>query len=270
MRLIPADTLPTTAAGRALESAGADPRTVNRWSRSAAVALFQLGAVLGAIILWIRTRSSLRSAHTVAVLSAGALVMLAATVFLPQLSVDYGLLRLYQQLLVVLAPAAVLALTTVLRPLGRLTVRAGTAVIVTGCLVTTSGLLPQAIGAYQPQLSLNNAGPYYHAYYAADDDVAAARWSAAAVPATVPLVADSADAALLRSFPGRDVLEGVAPVTIPPEAYLQVRVTGPDRVEAVAIWRERVLRYTFPLPCVTANRPLLHADGDHRIFGPAR
>jgi hypothetical protein len=58
-----------------------------------------------------------------------------------------------------------------------LAVRAGTAVIVTGCLVTTSGLLPQAIGAYQPQLSLNNAGPYYHAYYAAAGDVAAARRS---------------------------------------------------------------------------------------------
>ena len=269
-RLLPTDTLPTTAAGRALESAGANPNSVNRWSRSAAVALFELGAVAGAMVLWLRTRRSLGSAHTVAVLSAGALVMLAATVFLPQLSVDYGLLRLYQQLLVVLAPAAVLAVTTALRPLGRLAMRTGTAVVVTGCLVTTSGLLPQAIGSYQPQLSLNNAGPYYHAYYVSADDLAAARWSAAHVPATATTVADSADSALLRSFPKRDVLEGVAAGMVPPQAYLQARVSGADQVEAVAIWRERVLRYTFPLHCVSTGRPLLYAQGSHRIYGPMR
>jgi hypothetical protein len=247
-----------------------DPNAVNRWSRSAAVALFALGAVVGAMVLWLRTRRSLGSAHTVAVLSAGALVMLAATVFLPQLSVDYGLLRLYQQLLVVLAPAAVLAVTTGLRPLGRHAMRVGTALIVTGCLVTTSGLLPQAIGNYQPQLSLNNAGPYYHAYYVSAADLAAATWSAANVPAAATLVADSADAALLRSFPGRDVLEGVAPGMVPPQAYLQVRVSAQNRVEAVAIWRERVLRYTFPLTCVTTNRPLLHTEDGHLLYGPAR
>jgi hypothetical protein len=206
----------------------------------------------------------------VAVLSAGALMMLGATVFLPQLSVDYGLLRLYQQLLVVLAPAAVLAVTTGLRPLGRRGMRVGTAVIVTGCLVTTSGLLPQAIGNYQPQLSLNNAGPYYRAYYVSATDLAAARWSVANVPAAATLVADSADAALLRSFPGRDVLEGVAPDMVPPRAYVQVRVSGPDEVASVAVWRERVLRYTFPLHCITANRPLLHRQDNHRIYGPAR
>ena len=269
-QLLPADSLPTGAAGRALESIGAAPTTINRWSRTGAVVLFELGAVLGAFLLWVRTRRSLRSAHTVAVLCGGALVMLGATVFLPQLSVDYGLLRLYQQMLVMLAPAAMLALTTALRPLGRWIARAGTAVIVTGCLITTSGVLPQTLGEYQPQLSLNNAGPYYHAYYAAAGDVAAARWSAANIPATAPLIADGAASAMLRSFPGRDVLEGLVPGRIPPESYLQVRVSGPDRAEAVGIWRERVLRYTFPLHCVTANRPLLHAEDNYRIYGPAR
>ena len=57
---------------------------------------------------------------------------------------------------------------------------------------------------------------------------------------------------------------------VPAQAYLQVRVTGSDQVEAVAIWRERVLLYTFPLHCVTTGRPLLYTQDGHRIYGPMR
>ena len=268
--LRPAEVLPVTEAGRALQATGVDPGEVSRFSRVGAVALFELGAVVGALAFWIRTRRSITSAHIVAVLGSGSLVILAAAVFLPGLSVDYGVLRLYQQLLIVLAPPAVFVLGAVVTRLGAAVARVFPAVLVTACLITTSGLLPQVIGAYQPQLNLNDSGSYFRAYYVSADAEAAAAWSAAHIPTAATLVTDSANAALLSSFPGRYSLVAVAPGNVPSDAYVQVKVDAADEVDAVAIWRERVLGYAFSLRCVTADRSLLYAVGDYRIYGPAR
>ncbi len=56
---------------------------------------------------------------------------------------------------------------------------------------------------------------------------------------------------------------------VPARAHLQVTQVGPDSAEAVAIARDRILTYTFRLSCVTGGRPLLHAVGTHRVYGPA-
>jgi hypothetical protein len=40
----------------------------------------------------------------------------------------------------------------------------------------TSGFIPQLTGGYTPQLSLNNSGFYYDAYYVTDDQKQAASW----------------------------------------------------------------------------------------------
>jgi hypothetical protein len=61
----------------------------------------------------------------------------------------------------------------------------------------------------------------------------------------------------------------VAPGMVPARAYLQITEVGPDRAEAVAIARDRILTYTFRLGCVADGRPLLYAARTHRIYGPA-
>jgi hypothetical protein len=266
--LTPTDVLPATGAGRALQVVGVTPSTVNVWSRRGAVALFQLGAVLGVILLWLGARTVRGPGRELAALGGGALGLLAATVVLPQLSLSYGLLRLFQQSLVALAPLIVLALTAVLTPAGKGVARVAAAVVVTACLVSTSGLLPQLIGGYQPQLNLNNSGPYYRAWYAAADDVALARWAGEHLPAGAVLSADTAQTALLRATTRIDPREGVAPGIVGPDAYLVVSVVRPDTIQAVAVADDRILVFTFPLRCVAAGRPLLYARDDNRVYGP--
>jgi hypothetical protein len=204
-----------------------------------------------------------------AALGGGALGLLAATVVLPRLSLSYGLLRLFQQSLIVLAPLIVLALGTVLSTAGRTRARVATAAVVTACFVSTSGLLPQVIGGYQPQLNLNNAGPYYRAWYAAADDVALAAWTGATLPPGTGLAADTAQTALLRATTRIDPHEGVAPGIVDLGDYLVVGVVRPDTVQSVAVADDRILVFTFPLRCVAVGRPLLYSRDDHRVYGPA-
>jgi hypothetical protein len=267
--LVPPDTLPPTAAGAALERIGVAPETVNTWSRSATVLLFELGGALAALAAWVRSRLSGGPDGVLGALAASAVAILTATVLLPHLSLSYGLLRVYQQALLVLAPVIVLGLVTALQATGRAG-RVLPTILVTGTLVITSGLLPQLIGGYPPQLNLNNAGPYYRAYYASEADLATARWVRQHLPAAAPISADSAGTATLRSVTRTYPLEGVAPGVVPADSHLVLTVRpGGRTAEAVAISGDRILTYTFPTACVTRDRPLLHSSAGHRVYGPA-
>jgi hypothetical protein len=191
-------------------------------------------------------------------------------VLAPQLSDEYGPLRLFQQALTVLAVAVVVTVAALAR---RLRAGAGDRVavgIAIGCLLTTSGLVPQLLGGYSPQLNLNNAGAYYHAYYAQESDLNADSWVDGHLDHGRAVVADSRDSANVRAltglFPRTGLAPGVVPLTEP------VIVTSPDGqvATATAIVGDRVLRYQFPLECVTAGRPLLHAEGPLRVYGTVR
>lgn len=266
--LEPDAVIPRTGVGDAMSAAGVPPATVNRWSRSLSVLLFELGALAGTVLLWLHSRRTVGPALIVTVLGAGTLAALSATVLLPELSVDYGLLRMFQQSLVVLAPAVIFALTGAVRLFGARAGAVTSAAVLAGCLVSTSGLLPQLTGDFPPQLNLNNSGAYYRAYYTSADDLTAARWVDAHLTAGTLLSVDSADFRTLRSMARLYPLEGMAPAMVPARAYLEVSQVGPDRAEAVAIARDRILTYTFPLHCVAAVRPLVYAVGTHRIYGP--
>ncbi|HET9516740.1 MAG TPA: hypothetical protein VFO77_03335 [Actinoplanes sp.] len=266
-RLLPSDTLTSTTAGAALSRAGVAPHRLNDVSRDAAVLLFQGGSVVGCAVLgWRRRREG---CEALACLAGGAIVLLAVSVVAPQLTDSYGLLRLFQQLLVLLAPLVVLGLNLAVRPLRRTGPAVATAVTV-GCLLTTSGVVPQLVGGYVPQLNLNNAGPYFHAYYADDSDLRVAAWIRRHLSPGSYLVADSRDTANLRSMTHLYPQEGLAPGGIPGDAYVGLTTVGENAevAMAVAIVGERVLRYTFPVSCVSAGRPLVHETPQHRLYGP--
>jgi hypothetical protein len=208
-------------------------------------------------------------------LTAAALALLATTVIAPQLSDSYGLLRLYQQVLVVLAPAVLLALIAPLRRLTgaparwrRLGMDAVVGAAAVGCLLTTTGLVPKLTGDYPPQLNLSNAGTYFRAYYATPADVAVMGWVTANVAGRGFVVADGRDSANLRAMTPLYPLEGLVPGAIPPESYVAVTTVDGQTALAVAIVGDRALRYTFPLDCVGAGRALLYTAGPRRIYGP--
>lgn len=113
-------------------------------------------------------------------LSGAGSIMLAALTLLPQLSVDYGVLRLFQQLLFILVYPIVIALVWIV---AKVTKSSRGLYVISGVFVSviflhTSGFLPQLTGGYKPQLSLNNNGFQYDAYYVTSGENLSSAWIA--------------------------------------------------------------------------------------------
>ena len=119
--IVPASQAPLTPAGKLLNSLGLNPVHVNAAAKVACAGLLQVFLLLGLVwLLWRRRGAGdpPRPPREVAFLSFGAVAALGLIVLVPNLSVDYGVLRAFQQTLLVVAPLMAAGLWMVLRRLG--------------------------------------------------------------------------------------------------------------------------------------------------------
>ena len=99
-------------------------------------------------LVWLVLRRRLRSYDVpaeLAYLSVGAVAALGLIVVVPNLSVDYGVLRAFQQTMLVVAPIMAAGLWLLLRPLG-----SRLAPVVTGVTVAVPVLLLLVLGGALP------------------------------------------------------------------------------------------------------------------------
>ncbi len=167
----------TTPLGETVDGLGVDPGTLANATRAAAAALIQLLVLVGGVVLalaFLRRRVPALTEEVAAVV-AGTAAALAVVVVVPSLSVDYGVLRAFQQSLLVLSPVVVVGVVALSRRL-RVPPGAVVAIVPVVLLATLSGLAATVLGGNQPRIALANAGLYYERYAAADSDVDAVHW----------------------------------------------------------------------------------------------
>jgi hypothetical protein len=274
-----AEMLPVTPLGALIDRAGVAPGQLNAALRLGTVVVFEGGAVLGVMILLIREwrrRSRRRRAPTALIdLSVAAITLLAVPILGQNLSASYGPQRLYQQLLVVLWFVVLVALRAATAPRrawsGVHPGRRGdhlTGIVVLVCLLSTCGLVPQGTGGYPPQLNLNNSGPFYDAYYASEDDRRMAQWIRGNLRPDAQIVADGRDSLNVRAMTALDPGSELFPGGIPDTSYLLARTSDGLTVSGLLNLPDRTVRYHLPIRCVAADRPLLHAWGPLRLYGP--
>lgn len=156
--------LPITKFGR-LTGRFVNVETLNAGLRSFSARILQILLLIGVTVIFARLRrtATRRDIYFLAAALA-SITLLALQTILPQLSVDYGTQRFFQQALIVLVLPIVVATDLLLGYLGRLKFW-----LVSGFFVflflDLSGFIPQALGGYPAQLALNNSGQPYDLFY---------------------------------------------------------------------------------------------------------
>ncbi len=130
--------------------------------------IYQLLVVAGVLVLI--ASSSIRKIHNnmppqLPFFCAAAAFILGLQIILPDISLNYGLMRAFQQELVFLV-IPIMSMAYALSkskyaPFANISMT----MIVLFFMSLYSGLLPQLMGGVPAQLNLNNSGPYFDAYY---------------------------------------------------------------------------------------------------------
>jgi uncharacterized membrane protein len=177
MTYSPPSTLPNTRFGNAV-SALINPATLNSLLRSFAAKILQVLLLLSVVVLFFRYRKRLDDQELYFYsLTVACVIELVLITVLPQVSVDYGVTRLFQQTLIITALPIIIALEFVVGFLGRFKIYF-VAIFFAFFFLDLSGFIPQIFGGYPPQLALNNSGVYFDIYDTHKGEIVSYDWLA--------------------------------------------------------------------------------------------
>jgi uncharacterized membrane protein len=261
-----------TPVGHVLNSVGINTYSLNSALRGGSAKLMQILVVLGLIGLLLRRPRSwgVRWDPEYQMLCIGALGIVGAIVVLPFLSVDYGLLRAFQQTLVVLALPVVMGCAMVGSAVGKTGRHVAAVGLPVVFFVSSTGIAASITGGYLPQLHLANAGENYDAYYTQDAEVGIAQWLAGQLPEAqrfpanlqADYIASSRLAAL--GYPGAGELD-ISPELTQQNAFVFVSYSNVVLQRAYAE-HPALISYAYPLAFLDQNKNRVADAGVSRVY----
>jgi hypothetical protein len=142
--------------------------------------MYQILVILGLFFFaykYIRNKNVNNLPIELIVLSTCAVIVLGVEVLLPGISLNYGLLRAFQQCMFFLIPVILFSAVSI----GKLFSQKRESYFVMLFLLANyliyTGFAPQLIGGMSGILSLDNSGPYYGEYYTHKADITALLWA---------------------------------------------------------------------------------------------
>ncbi|WP_406632935.1 hypothetical protein [Amycolatopsis sp. WGS_07] len=263
-QVAPASDLPLTAAGTALDQIGVAVPRVNGLLRTLCADGLQVLLIVGLAGTLIATATLFRPTHDLFVLAAGGLGMLAAEIALPQLSVDYGLLRTFQQGLFGFAPFIAMGSVWALSWLHRWRLPAATAMAMLFFLDLT-GALPRLFGGYPAQLHLDNAGQYYDIYYAHPQERAALAWLRQHNAAT-PIQSDRYTFSRLQTLIDRPPGADIYPTLVQPGSFVLLGYPTVRKDQVTVFYQGDLVTYSYPLRFLDATKDKVYSSNGTSVY----
>lgn len=262
--------LPLTRLGRLLGRVGPSAQTVNTVVRGSAAKDEQLFLAVGLAAIGLTARLRRRVPREFFCLCAGSAFMVGLFVIFPNLSTDYGLLRAFQETLIVVAPVLVEGSLAIFMPFGYKWSLKLTSVVAVVVLVSTTGLMTQLLGGYPAQLSLNNSGDYYDEYYIHPQEVAADTWLEGK-PGVLP---DGLQAAVPSVFAfsspsgvsGDQVVTNIYPELIQQSGWVLLNYATVHHDRAMINVGNDAISYHYPMGFLQSNKNLVYNNGGAQIY----
>lgn len=261
------DDLPLTPLGESALNAGLNPTFITSLRQNFARVL-QVLALVGVLYAAYRLLRKKLDAHVAdfVCLSVAGIVLLTILVILPILSLNYGVLRAFHQVLIFLILPIMLLLvwggSYLWQWLRTTIVTAGIVLL----FLTFSGVFAQLLGGVGPSLSMNNRGLYYGLYYSSDADIQAFRWIKAHVPKGSDVRAANFNRAFMHDpdYPFSKV--GILPSQIDANTYVYLDQAQVLRQKVYTNYENSPLIITFPLDYYDKTKNLIYSTSSTRIY----
>jgi energy-converting hydrogenase Eha subunit A len=263
--------LPLTGTGRLLSAMGIPIPELNSLIRQAAAKGEQLFVGIGLVTIVVVRRLRRQVGREFFFLCVGSTAIVALITVLPNLSVDYGVLRAFQGALILIAPVLVAGSLAVFSPLGQAWALRAAAAVGIGIFVSTTGLLPQLTGGYPAQLNLNNSGLYYDIYYMQPQEEAAISW----LRGKRGVLPDGIEAESFTDefyfnaksdVTGRQSITDIYPSLVRRSSWVLLGYSTVRLGEGTTFYDGDTLTYTYPMGFLQNNKNLVYNNGGAEIF----
>jgi uncharacterized membrane protein len=263
--------LPPTALGSVLTDAHVPVAALNSVIRLGAADGEQLFVAVGLVALVAVRRLRRQIGREYFYLAVGTVFMVGLNTVLPNLSVEYGVLRAFQEALILISAILVAGSLTAFSPLGPKWANRITYVVGITIFVSTIGLLPQLTGDYPAQLSLNNSGLYYNVYYTHPQEITAVNWLSAQ-PQVLQTGVQAEDFTYRLGFiagpeaTGQQGITDFYPTVIRQSGWVILSYSNLHTGIASADVNGNLITYKYPIGLLQTTKNLVYNDGGAEIF----
>ncbi|MEV0976752.1 hypothetical protein [Streptomyces sp. NPDC049915] len=269
--VVPQHLQPLTPAGHALKDTGVDVAAANSGFRAFIAGLLQLLLLLGFVTTVWGRRKAFRPTRDQVTLTVGAGAVIALLTVLPQVSVDYGVLRAFQQGLVIFAPFLAAGLVWICRWAGRRRAAPLACAVALVLFLDLAGALPKLVGGYPPVLNLDNAGQYYDSYYPHPEERTALQWllpRAQGQPVDIQskIQADHAPYTQLQLRLRKHAGDSIYPALVQKDAYVFLGYTTVRNGEESLFYRGDTITYRYPIGFLDATKNRVYSSNGADIF----
>ena len=188
--------------------------------------------------------------------------LLALIIILPALSVEYGLLRMFQQFLFLLSLPVVRGIYFIFSFVKEPKRMLFTGIVAIIFFLNLAGFLSHLTGDYYPQLTLDNAGLYYDAYYVHESDVRAVVWIATNNSKGEPVGSDAPGMNKLLMYGNIQAVNEEFPPLVRKDTYVYEEVSSN---KVVSIDNDVVI-YNSSENFLNDNKNLIYSNGKNNIY----
>ncbi|MHB9861079.1 hypothetical protein [Streptomyces sp. YIM S03343] len=265
------DVQPLTPVGRTLQEHGVDVKAANGGFRAFIAGLLQLLLFLGvATTVWGR-RKAFHPTRDQVTLTVGSVAVIGMFTLLPQVSVDYGVLRTFQQGLFFYAPFIAAGLVWICRWAGRRRAAPLACALSLVFLLDLVGVLPKMLGGYPPTLNLDNAGQYYNSYYIHPEERSAFVWllpraQGQQVNIQSQVGADRAATEHMQRQLRSHAVFAIDPSLVRKDSYVFLGFTTVRKDEAAVFFRGDSVTYRYPTAFLNATKDKVYSSDGAAIY----
>ena len=263
--------LPPTALGRLLTDAHVPVGALNSLIRLGAADGEQLFVALGLFALVAVRRLRRQIGREFFYLAVGTVLIVGVITVLPNLSVEYGVLRAFQEALILISGVLVTGSLTAFSPLGPKWANRITYAVALGIFISTIGLLPQLAGDYPAQLSLNNSGLYYDTYYTHPQEITAVNWLAKQ-PQVLKVGVQTEDFTYRLGFisgseaTGQQGITDFYPTVVRQTGWVILSYSNLRTGLAAADVNGNLITYKYPMQLLQVSKNLVFNDGGAEVY----
>lgn len=203
------------------------------------------------------------------VLTTTFFAILVVQLVLPSGSVDYGILRLFQQGMILFAVPLIMGGLGILSIFDRLHASIkiyGLTFIFVFFFLYLSGFIPQVTGGYYPQLNVSNGGFYYNAYYTHTTDIASMQWLAAHRDTKIPIQSDWFTLNRIHAYEKFYSIDFMIPSTIRVNSYVYLSTFNTTTKDIIEYIGANPLYYTYNFKVLDDNKNLIYSNGSSKIY----